>query len=255
MDYMFSAHTDIGSTKQANQDSLLVMEANTADGKALFAVACDGMGGLSKGELASAALVGAFSGWFQTVFPQLAAEGLSAGALQSSWFDLLNGQNNRIHEYGSAHGINMGTTVVALLLYKNQYYIVNVGDSRVYQIQEAILQLTKDQTFVQREVDRGNMTLQQAHADERRNILLQCVGASASLEPDFFTGPSLPQTVYMLCTDGFCHTVENEEWLPVLRPQSVPSEASMHVALVNFVELCMQRNERDNISAVLVKTI
>ena len=71
-----------------------------------------------------------------------------------------------------------------MLLTQTRYYIMNVGDSRAYELTDGLKQLTNDQTFVAREVALGNMTPEQALVDERRNVLLQCVGASDEVYPD-----------------------------------------------------------------------
>lgn len=71
MRFQVAYHTDIGREKSTNQDSLGVLEANTDEGRLLLAVLCDGMGGLDKGEVASAALIRAFEAWFQEELPGL----------------------------------------------------------------------------------------------------------------------------------------------------------------------------------------
>ena len=73
MRFQVAYHTDIGREKSTNQDSLGVLEAKTDEGRLLLAVLCDGMGGLDKGEVASAALIRAFEAWFQEVMPQKSA--------------------------------------------------------------------------------------------------------------------------------------------------------------------------------------
>lgn len=78
--------------------------------------------------------------------------------------------------------------MTALLLTKDRYYIINVGDTRAYEITDRVMMLTKDQTLVAREVELGLLTDEEARVDSRKNILLQCVGASDDLYPDLFFG-------------------------------------------------------------------
>ena len=73
MDFIVSATTDIGNIKDTNQDSYNVKVLNTEAGKMAFAVLCDGMGGLSKGEVASASVVKAFCSWVDTRLPLVCA--------------------------------------------------------------------------------------------------------------------------------------------------------------------------------------
>lgn len=71
MDFLIAAHTDVGIRKKTNQDSVLIKVADTDCGKVCFAAVCDGMGGLRKGELASATLIRDFSDWFDSEFPEI----------------------------------------------------------------------------------------------------------------------------------------------------------------------------------------
>lgn len=253
MNFKIAAHTDIGIKKKTNQDSVLVKVAQTDFGKVCFAVICDGMGGLSKGELASAALVRYLSGWFEKEFPELLYQGLSLEALQKSWNDLIRRVNRRISSYGHAAHIDMGTTMVILLVVDHVYYIANVGDSRVYLLREEIEQITKDQTFIQREMDEGRMTWEEARRDSRRNVLLQCIGASEVVVPDFYTGNIMSGSSFLLCSDGFRHVVTAEELYQYLSPYRIFNEDMMQAGIEYLIELDKYRQESDNISAVLIR--
>ncbi|MBS6395727.1 MAG: serine/threonine-protein phosphatase [Clostridiales bacterium] len=253
MRFKFTAHTDTGIKKSTNQDSVLIKAAQTDYGKVILAAICDGMGGLEKGELASATLVRMLSGWFEDEFPELLYQGLSMESLQKSWSDLVYRANDKISSYGHAIHVDMGTTMVVLLIVDHVYYIGNVGDSRVYHLKEELVQLTKDQTFIQREMDAGRMTWEEARRDSRRNVLLQCVGASQVIEPDYYTGNVPPGSMFLLCSDGFRHTVALEELYEYLNPYRLLNEKMMQESLVYLTELNKYRQEVDNISALLIR--
>ena len=85
MDLLIAAHTDVVIRKKTNQDSVLIKVADTDCGKVCFAAVCDGMGGLRKGELASATLIRDFSDWFDSEFPEILYEGLDTIVLRKSW--------------------------------------------------------------------------------------------------------------------------------------------------------------------------
>jgi serine/threonine protein phosphatase PrpC len=255
MDFMIAAHSDVGIKKKTNQDSVLIKVANTICGRVCLVVICDGMGGLSKGELASATVVRAFNEWFIHKFPALLTNHLDEEGLKKEWDDLVHQQNTRIAEYGSRNGARLGTTVVATLFIQNRWYAMNVGDSRAYELSNDIYQLTKDQTYVQREIDLGHMTPEEALHDPQRNMLLQCVGASEVVIPDFFSGAAQPGDVYLLCSDGFRHVISPEEIYQKLNPPVMNSEQVMQGAIVDLIELDKSRLENDNISAALVKII
>ncbi|MBU3112351.1 PP2C family protein-serine/threonine phosphatase [Clostridium lacusfryxellense] len=254
INFLVAAHTDVGIKKNTNQDSLCIKTANTNLGKVVLAVICDGMGGLSKGELASATLVKAYSDWFKDSFPQLLYNGLSDDILKSEWENIAFTQNERIMRYGESQRVNLGTTLTVLLMAKNRYYVLNIGDSRAYEISDTIFQITKDQTVVAREIERGNMTPAQAKVDPGRNVLLQCVGASKIIEPDFFAGEVKENAVYMLCSDGFRHEITQKEIFTSFNADILTNEDIMKTKAIYLVELNKQRLEQDNISVALIRT-
>ena len=139
MNFLTAVLTDVGIRKKTNQDSVLIKEAITDYGRVLVAIVCDGMGGLEKGEVASAILVKAFSDWFHREFPRILYSGIEANVVRQSWTDLILEQNQKISEYGLSCNASLGTTAVALLLVENVYYIINVGDSRVYYLKEGVV--------------------------------------------------------------------------------------------------------------------
>lgn len=254
MNFIISANTDIGLTKDTNQDSLSVKVINTNQGRMAFALLCDGMGGLAKGEVASATVIRAFDQWVYQELPQLCNAPIEDSVIRAQWEKIVTEQNKTIMAYGARQGVKLGTTVVALLLTQTRYYILNVGDSRVYELTDTIRQLTNDQTFVAREVSLGNMTWEQAEMDSRRSVLLQCVGASDEVYPEMLFGEVKKDAVYMLCSDGFRHEVTASEIFEKLQPAVLFDEHTMNKNTQELIELNKQRQERDNISAALVRT-
>ena len=253
MNFMVSASTDAGLVKEKNQDSLMVKVLAIDGENVALAVLCDGVGGLSKGELASATVVKAFDRWFVERFPLIFYVENLYGQLCDDWNLLLNEYNQKIRENGNLSHVSLGTTVTALLLMRDRYYAVNVGDSRSYEIRESVRQITKDQTIVNYELENGMITPQQAEMDSRKNILLQCVGASETLIPDFFSGDVRSGTTYLLCSDGFRHLITEEEILQRMRPDVLGDVETMKKGELELIELNKARKERDNISVITMK--
>lgn len=254
MNFIVSATTDIGLTKSTNQDSYSVRAYNTGMGKMVFAILCDGMGGLSKGEVASASVVNAFCKWADNELPILCDRGITDEAIRNSWVTIATEYNEKIKSYAKQFGTNMGTTLTAMLITKDRYYIINVGDTRAYEIADTTRVLTKDQTVVAREVELGYLTEEQAKTDSRRSVLLQCIGASDVVNPDLFFGDTRLNAVYMLCSDGFRHEITNEEIYEYLNPDVMLDEQGMRQNMNSLIEINKQRLERDNISVVSVRT-
>ncbi len=254
MNFIVSASTDVGITKKNNQDSLSVKVLNTPTGRMVFAIVCDGMGGLEKGEVASATVIKAFENWLLNRLPILSTVPIHSDQLREEWQKIVTDINEKIKAYGKRQGINLGTTAAVLLLTQTEYYIMNVGDSRVYEIYDKTVQLTNDQTFVAREIALGRMTPEQAKVDSRRNVLLQCIGASENVYPDFFVNRVKQNAVYLLCSDGFRHEITSEEIYHYLNPSQLINQGMMTNNTKRLIELNKQRQETDNITALLVKT-
>ena len=253
----FSAvyNTDVGIKKKTNQDLLAIKIAETPDGQALFSLVCDGMGGLAKGEVASKEVICAFCDWFDQQFAEMVKnESFSEGALKYQWLHLAVDMNEKIKAYGEQNGIMLGTTISAILMYRGRYYIVHVGDSRIYQMSSTVQQLTADQTLVAREIAAGRLTPEQAETDSRRSVLLQCIGASPVVEPDFVAGDIQAGATYMICSDGFRHKISNDEMMSKIGPAACGTEAEMEDGCRFLTELVKYRKETDNITVVLIKT-
>lgn len=257
MDYLYQFHTDIGLKKNTNQDSLCIKKARTENGAVMMAVMCDGMGGLKKGEVASASVVERFSKWFETELPGVVGRPDVIDEVQYAWNRMIKQLNNDIADYGRGLSINLGSTLTVLLLLENGSYIIgHVGDSRAYCIDSISLrQLTTDHTVVANDVRMGRITPEQAKTDPRRNVLLQCIGASRFVEPEFVTGKASEGQCYMLCSDGFRHFISEDEILRELSPGKILNRDMIKDILVSLIELNKERGERDNISSILIKTV
>ena len=254
MKFLTAVHTDIGLRKSTNQDSALIIEAMSDVGNILLAVICDGMGGLSKGEVASSTVIQAFSRWFEDDLKGIITMDDPTDRIFEDWEKIVFSVNDKIAEYAKANRCSMGTTLNAVLFLKGRYYIINIGDSRAYLITNSLLQLTKDQTYVQREMDMGRMTPEEAMVSPQRSVLLQCVGASDYIEPEYFCGEYAPEQVFLLCSDGFRHIITEDEIFSCCNPTALNSEQNMIDNAVYLTELNKYRQETDNITVILIKT-
>lgn len=253
MRYIGMAETDVGISKKTNQDSVSIKIAETPDKRQIaMAVMCDGMGGLEKGELASATVIRCFNEWFEKVLPEK-VDNYSWEKLGEEWKDMIVEQNQKILDFGKLLRVNLGTTLSAMLIMDDKYMIAHVGDSRIYCITDKVEQLTEDQTFVTREVKRGTMTLEQALADPRRNMLLQCVGASRIVEPDMIYGDVIPDSMFMFCTDGFRHVISEQEMYDVFGRDKTDKPDEMRQRIRLLINTVKDRGEKDNITAALIK--
>jgi serine/threonine protein phosphatase PrpC len=252
--FVVTYHTDVGIKKKTNQDSLLIEAVGNADEEVMLALLCDGMGGMDKGELASATVIRAFDNWLKHTYTQKGA-GWSTDDIKSQWTAIFHKANTALMEYGRDQNIQLGTTATALLLHSDGRYVIgHIGDTRIYGIGERhVSQMTEDHTFVAREIRRGNMTPEQAAIDSRRNVLLQCIGVNEFVEPQLLSGKS-PYEGWLLCSDGFRHVLTEAELEQYICGAARASESEMKSTLIDLVELNKARLETDNISAIWIRT-
>lgn len=255
MNFLRAAYTDQGPVKSINQDSLIILETDSAKGRILLAAIADGMGGLTHGEIASATMIADIETWFQNQLPSLLKENFQKTELYDSWSSLCEHSGNKMLDYARENQISMGTTLVALLCIEDHYYIMNVGDSRAYLVGSKIWQLTKDQTVTEREIEAGRITREEAQDDPRQSILLQCIGASEKVVPDFSYGTFEKGQLFLLCSDGFRHQITPTELSQNFQPDQMRTEEIMQNRLKEVTNLLIARGEEDNISSVLVKPV
>lgn len=268
MEYKVCICTDKGTVKEVNQDSAMVKVANTSEhGRVAVGVLCDGMGGLSCGEVASSKAVEAFENWFVSGLPQALSpvnvtekldDSDSRGVdimeeVKRQWLLLAQDINEELLDYGSMNGLTLGSTVVSFLVMENEFLIMNIGDSRAYQFTETRCdQLTHDQSVVQNMLDRGLITPQEAENSPQKSVLLQCLGASGNVYPQIVTGRIDEPTTILLCCDGLWRKLRANEAFGQLRPSACTDEATMKSRLLGFIDTVKSRGETDNITGVLI---
>lgn len=252
MRYVAIAESDIGIARDTNQDSILIKHAIYDKNEVLMAIVCDGMGGLSRGEIASATVIRAFEKWFIKELP-FELKRIDMNVIGYKWSLLLRSLNISIQEYGQKFSERLGTTFTGTLFINNQFVVVHVGDTRLYHIDISLKQMTNDHTYVAREVLKGTLTPEQANVNKHRNMLLQCIGASKTVEPQIICG-KVKQGIYMLCSDGFRHKVTEEELIDLLTPKRLKNKWTMIKNSKRLIKLIKQRGEKDNISVVLIKS-
>lgn len=196
-----------GPVRATNQDAYCVRISSSPFGLIVMALVCDGMGGMSCGEIASATVATAFGKWFDARIQDHVRSGLTTEGIAADWNNIVRQKHNAIRSFADRNGLRIGTTLSVILVAAGKYFLMHVGDCRVYLEDGNLLQLTKDQTLAMREYEAGRISREEYQTDSRHNVLLQCVGNS-SVNPVFLTGEA-PQTGgILLCSDGFYHTVD-----------------------------------------------
>jgi serine/threonine protein phosphatase PrpC len=254
--------TDLGRTREHNEDTFLVADLSTGNASlqpevrnheigprgSIFIVA-DGMGGAAAGELASAMAADLIYRHMATAWandPSGTAQRFAYRMKEA--VELANGQ---IYSYAREHPEvrGMGTTVTAAGVFGNDLYLTQIGDSRAYLVRgsEAI-QLTKDQSLMQRLVDAGELTEDEAEQSERRNIILQALGPDPRVKVDLTYQSIRRGDILILCSDGLSGLVRREEFATLAgRHPEPPALCSALIDLANT------RGGPDNITVITAR--
>ena len=254
--FIYSFATTEGIVKKINQDALLIKTAEYKGCDIIFAVVCDGIGGLSGGENASSCVIQVASDWFEHVYPSLLQSQSNILDIRQSLDDHLHRINDAINR-GCTHGMEMGTTYTSVLIdhYLDTVLVAHVGDTRLYKIyDDRIETVTSDHSIVAEEVRRGIITEEEARFDSRSNQITNCIGAGETGRMyDFSIQKPDIECMYMLCSDGFRKMISGEEIQKRLAPSENKNSASIKKNLEYLMELNMERKEKDNITALALR--
>jgi protein phosphatase len=230
-----AAASHVGRIRASNQDSGYA-------GTHLFMVA-DGMGGHAGGDVASSLATQAVTAVADERFDSITvAQDALVEAVKNSAQEL----SDAVRSHPDLQG--MGTTVSALIRYDDKVVIAHIGDSRIYLFRKKKLeQITTDHTFVQKLVETGRITAEEATVHPRRNVLMRVLG-------DFDTNPDVDTVIletepgdrWILCSDGLCGYVTDDAVAQILRETPDAAEASNRL-----VEAALDRGAPDNVTVVI----
>lgn len=257
MKYVFSYVTTEGAVRKVNQDSLFICTAQFGGDEILFAAVCDGVGGLSGGETASAYVCKRMSEWFASDLALLMRDKASVLKIREAMDDRLHELNTRINRYAAANSSDMATTFTSVLVIPqlSHLLIAHVGDSRLYKITESEIQLfTSDHSVVGQEVRSGLITEEMAEKDPRQNQLTNCIGAGLEdTSYDYSICDIDGGECYMLCSDGFRKKVTPSELQKALKPSACKDEKTVSDNLEKLKNKVIKCGEKDNITALLIR--
>lgn len=237
--------TDVGLVRQENQDAYIVKRDTVTE--QVICVVCDGMGGPAGGRIASQIAVQVFSEELEKVLvPEMSPEQLREA---SSYAVSLANQAIREAAAEQEAYSNMGTTLVAAVSYPDGVVVTNVGDSRAYHIgKEGIRQVTRDHSLVERMVERGDITAEEARRHPNRNLITRALGPDMDAECDGFICPMKEGEFLLLCTDGLVDTVTDQEML-----FEVIHGGKLSTCLDRLLDISKSRGATDNVTAVLLQ--
>jgi serine/threonine protein phosphatase PrpC len=230
-----AAVSHVGKIRANNQDSGYA-------GRDLFVVA-DGMGGHAGGDVASAIAVNRI----READREYATAGEAEFALQSALIAANSLLAETVFEHPELTG--MGTTVSAIVRVGDQIALAHIGDSRIYLFRDGELkQVSIDHTFVQRLVDSGRITEEEAMVHPRRSVLMRVLGdVDASPEIDTWTLDTQPGDRWLICSDGLSGVVKYDDMLAALSSRDAPRQVAE-----KLVRQSLDAGAPDNVTVVIL---
>lgn len=233
--------TDIGPVRETNQDAY---EFGCFDSGDCWAVVCDGMGGVSGGQIASSICIEkvseALKRGYRNKMSISSAKNLLTSAINAANSAVFKQSNDNLEYKG------MGTTVVAVLVLGNICVVAHVGDSRAYILNEDIKQITKDHSFVQLLIDTGKITEDEAKVHPDRNIITRAVGIEHVVDVEIDIVDFSKDDKLLMCTDGLNGYVEDQDILKAVKKYGDSSAEKL-------IETANGAGGRDNVTVVIVQ--
>ena len=254
--------TDVGRTREHNEDSFVVADLSTDNATlqpevrkhvvgpkgTLFMVA-DGMGGAAAGEIASAMAIDAVLTELRRSW--MAKDSSDPEDFVRSLKGAIKSANEKINAYAAAHPEfrGMGTTATTAAVLGNTLYLAQIGDSRGYLIRDGVArQITKDQSLMQKLIEAGELTEEEAEHSERRNIILQALGPETAVKVDLTYQEVRKGDTLLVCCDGLSGPVHRD-----LMGKIVGREPDLMKACKQLIDAANEAGGPDNITVILAR--
>jgi PPM family protein phosphatase len=244
--------TDPGRVRDHNEDCI---ESRPDIG--LYVLA-DGMGGYNAGEVASGMATSLISDGLQEVWNLREVERLGRDEAKALSEKLIREQvaraNTAIYttSQNNPECAGMGTTLVVCHFYDNFLTVAHIGDSRLYRLRgEGFEQVTRDHSLLQEQLDSGLITPEEARMSQNKNLVTRALGIDPSVDPEIHEYGAAPGDIYLLCSDGLCDMVEDDE----IRLTLDTLRTNPNLTVQQLIQSANDHGGRDNISAVLIRIV
>lgn len=229
--------TDLGNYRSINEDYV----SHYIDEKFSLFVVADGMGGHNAGEVASKMAVEGVINFSKENYNLMQSENILMDAI----LDV----NYKIYKYSLKDSVlnGMGTTIVAIIKFKDFIQVANVGDSSCFGIRDnEIVKITKDHSLVQELLDCGSITEEEARVHPRKNIITRAVGTNIKTDVDIYKINLSEYKYFILCSDGLTNDITKEEILNIIN-----NSENNQKACEELIYKAKERGGKDNITVLI----
>lgn len=250
--FSIGAVSDKGYVKKINQDNILVKIGEDDFGEfGLFAVA-DGMGGLADGHIASSIVIERLRKWWTDELAMfLGGPDISLYRISDSLTTVINNANYQVLQYGESKGEKLGTTLSMIFIFRNNYIVKHIGDSRIYLIEDSLKLITEDHSWVAEQVNANIMTLDEAESHKNRNALTRCIGISDTIDIFECTGEISNNSGIILCSDGLHKLVDDYTIYNVINRYIKKDSIKLQNSAIELLDLVKKNGAIDNVSIIM----
>jgi len=234
------AKTDVGKERAVNQDYVYASSESLGCLPNVLIVA-DGMGGHKAGDTASRFTVETLKALISNSIDKDPITVISSSIRQVN--SMLLDKAKESEDF-----TGMGTTLVIASVFDNVLKVANVGDSRLYVIDDDIYQITRDHSLVEEMVLAGQLTRNEARNHAKKNVITRAIGGEDHVEPEMFSVDLRPGSKILLCSDGLTNMVEDSEIL-----RTIKINPSIEAAAESLIAKANQNGGKDNISVVIAQ--
>lgn len=241
MNFIYTTVSKVGLVRTENEDSIGVFKTDNG----ILAIVCDGLGGNNAGEVASQLSV-------DTIYDNF------KGSDQPDYSERIRESYEKANKAVFEKSVSdselegMSTTAEVLFLKDDKVYWGHIGDSRIYMFRNNKLeQITKDHSFVQKLIDDGVLSAEEAFLHPNRNIITKALGDGGPVEVDLNKiDINLDREYFFfVCTDGVTCTIENKELEEIFKLSDI------HIISRRITNVVEERGAPDNFSFVILSNV
>lgn len=243
MIFNYASYTDIGQVRGNNEDYHIVIPFE--EHNEFAAAVADGMGGHLFGEIASKTAIDCFEKKIRD------RRFKNCNNIEDYLFNICKTANKEILDFSKKHNVfsGMGTTLDAIYIKDDKLHVIHIGDSRIYTVyNNEMKMITKDHSYVQQLLDKGDITVDESHNHPNRNIITKALGISDVPEPDIYDITLDCCEYILLCTDGLTNMLDDTDILNIIN-----QETDLEEKVKDLARKANEKGGTDNITIILIK--
>jgi len=234
------ALTDVGQSRTTNQD-YVYLSIDAVGALPNLLIVADGMGGHKAGEVASENAV------MTVVKSVTSSKQKDIVSIIQEAITCANDELIKLSQSDAKYE-GMGTTMVLATIVEDSMYVANIGDSRLYLVNDEIHQITRDHSYVEEMVSIGELDKESARTHEKKNIITRAIGVVKGTEADFFEVQLSDGDYILMCSDGLTNMVNDEQIKTILK-----SDGEVEDMVHTLIDVANENGGKDNIAVLLAK--